>query len=888
MRKVFSLMSALMALVIANTVLATPPNLQVNEADHHSANLGNSTTQSETSITIFGSTIVVGWNDTSQYATAGLGGLTSITGYGYSTDGGATFSDAGLLSPPPDRVNFGDPALAVDGAGNFYFASLAAVLSSAGIVGVDRIAVARSTSVSPTVTFATPAAIPQVVPGNEVDKDSIAVDTTAGPYGGRVYVAFSEGDFGANLAEISFARSTSTSPLAFAPPIALSALGALNHGAMPAVGPNGEVYVVWGNFQFTGDSLTAQSIHLVKSSDGGVSFANPDPADPAPSKTVASGIAPTTGNIGTGSTFIRTRGFPYIAIDHTPVGSPTRGNLYIVFQGDPDGAGPDRSDIFFTRSMDGGATWSTPRSINSGPAVPVNADTTTNDNWQPSISVSPASGHIAVTFYDKRSDPANTQDTLFRAVSTDGGLTWFNDAASNTAFTPVNSNDPLVTMIAPGYMGDYNSSAADGAAFHFTWTDLRNTCAPPAGAMNPCYPNGRADQDVFYAKAPDLSGPDLFIQPWGAVTGMPPLWQTPDIFVVDATDAQVNAAKGVVNLLRAQVRNLGNASATGVVVRFRYAPIFAGIADAAFKEIGTVTINLAAKGDALGGDLQVVPIDWDLTDLTDTNGGLWPMPISAFNHFCVRVSVEFTGDVNLANNAAQNNFSDVPAVTHISTLSFLVGNPYDHEVRAELVAHVPEGYKAELSEFDATKFGEPFPLKPGQLRAARVTFTPPPDLVNDPPLADVVAEIGLQIGGKSVSGLSARLFRSGSPIETFDADCDPVFKAIQSVLAQLNEPVVLADRERGLINAASATIDTKRLRGISAQPAAKKIGDAPGSYLLSFKIRCLEKRYTEVTVTALIAVRSEVESPLGGTPVQSNNRLELEHLEAIAKVLRGG
>src|SRR4029434_166195 len=110
---------------------------------------------------------------------------------------------------------------------------------------------------------------------------------------------------------------------------------------------------------------------------------------------------------------------------------------------------------------------------------------------------------------------------------------------------------------------------------------------------------------------------------------------------------------------------------------------------------------------ASGGDVQVVPIDWDLTDLTDNNGGLWPMPISAFNHFCVRVSVEFTGDVNLANNAAQNNFSDVPAVTHMSTLTFLVGNPYDHEVRAELVAQVPEGYKAELSEFDdATKFGE--------------------------------------------------------------------------------------------------------------------------------------------------------------------------------------
>ena len=49
---------------------------------------------------------------------------------------------------------------------------------------------------------------------------------------------------------------------------------------------------------------------------------------------------------------------------------------------------PSRSQIFFTRSIDGGKTWDTPQSISNGPGV-TNGDPTQNDNWMPSIAVSP-------------------------------------------------------------------------------------------------------------------------------------------------------------------------------------------------------------------------------------------------------------------------------------------------------------------------------------------------------------------------------------------------------------------------------------------------------------------------------------------------------------------
>src|SRR5207244_7217433 len=133
-----------------------------------------------------------------------------------------------------------------------------------------------------------------------------------GPVEGRVYVAWSELDDSRPTARIVFARSLSTSPLVFSRTMALSSSDALNQGAMPAVGPDGELYVVWGRFVWSGTSVASESIRLLKSIDGGISFTNPDSADPSPNKTVAI-PAPTPDVFSSASIPIRTRGFPCIA-----------------------------------------------------------------------------------------------------------------------------------------------------------------------------------------------------------------------------------------------------------------------------------------------------------------------------------------------------------------------------------------------------------------------------------------------------------------------------------------------------------------------------------------------------------------------------------------------
>ncbi|HEX8650244.1 MAG TPA: sialidase family protein [Pyrinomonadaceae bacterium] len=916
--------------------LPTPPpvNIQVNQADHNSGTLGDFTSETETSIAVSGSTVVVGYTTSKSAGLTDASSADSFTGFGFSTDGGASFTDAGFLNPPLGLRNFGSPSLATDSAGNIYFASEAMHRTT----GAASLVVAKSTSISP-VTFGTPIIISDPFPPSvgAQDREVIAIDTTGGAFNDRVYVAWADRD---NGSRVLFNRSTSISPLAFATPVTLSTAADMSSpdvflsGAMPTIGINGEVYVIYGRLLFsaTSGSLTGESIHLLKSTDGGVNFFNPDSADPAPSKVVAQ---PTPGpiNLGDGSTTsVPTFHYPHIVVDRTPAGSPTRGNLYIVFQADPDGTGTDRSDIFFTRSTDGGVSWSVPRSINTGTGVQSGADPTTNDNWQPSISVSPVNGQITVIFYDRRSDPANNDITVFRAVSTDAGYNWFDEPISSAAFAPSTAFDPFFEDL----MGLYIHTVASGSNVHYAWGDLRNTCAPPLGAVDPCSPTGRRDKDVFYASSPLITGPDLAITPWGDATGVGPQWKSPDIFVVDAANIEVNAAKGVVNQLRARVRNLGNATATGAVIRFKYAPIFAGLTEGAMRTIGTVTQDFAAAGDSSGNDLHVVPIPWDLTNLGDTNGGQWPMPVSAFDHFCVRVSVEFPSDVNLSNNSAQTNFFDVQ-IPHgsggsMAAIHFMIGNPSpEHAANAQLLVDLPGGFTATFCGDDSPlQPGVTFNLKPKEVRVATVNFISPAGFESNRHDDDVIGNISLKINGRVVGGLSARFAlgahptrvlsaadeqrlqvaqrmrgaqrlanenpmdrqaqegvdnqKPGGVTQVFPVTPDMAYKAILSVLSDKKEAVGLTDESRGLIKLKPIRINADQLRQYATGERARLISDRGGRLILVFRIEGLGNQ-TRVIVSSLIIVDRPKGTLLGGMPVPSNETLEKSYLDSIAGAL---
>lgn len=504
---------------------ALAQDVQVNSKDSNAPNLSNFTTESETSVARTGSLIVIGYNTSRQAGLVGAGAITSLSGYAYSTNGGLSFVDGGFVPASGTFVLQGDPALAFDSAGSLYYGSLLENISPNS--PCSYIGISKSTSTSPSVVFGEPVAIsgPGSCSGSFEDKEFLAIDTTGGRFSSRVYVAWSEfppeGQVGNPQALL--AASTSTSPLVFGPTIALApSASSFQHGTFPIVGPDGTVYVAWSTLTSISTAASA-TINLVKSTNGGSTFGN--------LATVAT-FTSTVGDIGSGGMSLRTRSFPYLAVDKTSPGSGTRNNLYVAFQGQPGSAASPRSEIFFTSSTDGGATWSTPRNISSGPAVTVGADTTNNDNWMPSISVLPVTGHIRVLFYSRREDALNQKIRVYEAGSNDAGQTWYNRPFSAQSFTPSVGYDPLLVA---NYMGDYLYALADSDALIGTWGDTRNLCSPPSGAQAPCGPSGRPDQDAWARKE---SESDLAASLKEYVTGVGPRLGTEK----NATAAELQAS----------------------------------------------------------------------------------------------------------------------------------------------------------------------------------------------------------------------------------------------------------------------------------------------------------------------------------------------------------
>ncbi len=394
------------------------------------------TTQSETAVAVFGPNVVVGWNDIGQFFET-----RSLTGYGYSTDGGRTFRDAGVVPPPEGGANLGDPDLAVDSRGVFYFSQI-----SVRADGVAFIGVSRSTDGGRTFTPPVSASWSVDGPGSFQDKELIAADATGGRYDGNVYVTWTR--FSREGMRIYVARSTDGGR-SFQPAIPLSPPGHVVQGSIPRVGPNGEVYVAWEDFTIPG-------IVVTRSTDGGRTFDEPVLAarvefigEDAPPAT-CQGRRILKGYIDAGFEF------PSLAVN------PTNGEVYVVFASNPPGV--DQSDVYFVRSSDGGRTWSEP--------VRLNDDRTPNDQFLPALAVAP-DGTIAAIWYDRRHDPENLKIDVYMAVSTDGGRTWLPNKRVTTVSFGVPPLGPNFDRVRPCYMGDYIDITADARNFYLAWGDNR-------------------------------------------------------------------------------------------------------------------------------------------------------------------------------------------------------------------------------------------------------------------------------------------------------------------------------------------------------------------------------------------------------------------------------
>lgn len=367
-------------------------------------------------------------------------------GYGYSFDGGITWNQALFSGTPYSRDS--DPGLTVDINGNFY----AVVLSYTGSTNEpDGLFVFRSTNGG--ASWEPPVTVIDSVQGVFEDKELISCDRSGGLYTGNLYVAWTR----FYNTQILLSRSTDGGN-SFIGPVTVSDINGVQW-PVPCVGPNSEVYVAWVQY-------SPGAIRFDRSIDGGVTFGT---------DITIQNTSFVSGSINGGITVFS---FPAMDVDIT--GGAYNGNIYIAYM--DDSPGHTDEDIYFTRSTDGGNTWST--------KIRINDDNLNNgcDQFHPWLTVDP-DGNIIVVFLDRRLDPGNLLMDLYLTISTDGGNTWSTNERVTTvssdptagsalmSFTPnhpVKIGKPVILASRSGLIGEYigvTASSIDN--IHPIWTDTR-------------------------------------------------------------------------------------------------------------------------------------------------------------------------------------------------------------------------------------------------------------------------------------------------------------------------------------------------------------------------------------------------------------------------------
>jgi len=201
-------------------------------------------------------------------------------------------------------------------------------------------------------------------------------------------------------------------------------------GAVPAVGPNGEIYVAWSY---------NEKIYFDKSLDQGKSWLEND----------IEVISQSGGWDLTVSGISRCNGLPVTCCD-TSI-SANRGTIYVNWTDQSNGK--DDTDVWLCKSNDGGNTWSE--------KIRVNDDTTKTHQFLTWMTIDQSNGNLYFVFYDRRSYTDNTTD-VYMAVSKDGGESFKNFKISETPFLP---RDDV-------FFGDYNNITAHNNVVRPIWTRL--------------------------------------------------------------------------------------------------------------------------------------------------------------------------------------------------------------------------------------------------------------------------------------------------------------------------------------------------------------------------------------------------------------------------------
>ncbi len=363
----------------------------------------------------------------------------------YSTNSGYNWTRFGLTNS--SWGVWGDPCIIVDTLGHFYYFHLSN--SSSPGYWIDRIVCQKSTNGG--MNYSNPGSYTYFMSPKEQDKEWAVVD----PRNNHIYCTWTQFDnYGTSTptdsSKILFSKSTDGG-LTWVNWGATGTMKRLDNlggdcvdedntveGAVPAVGPNGQIYVAWSgplvrNSQF--------GIFFNKSTDGGSTWlpgAQQIAQQPGGWDYMISGIQ-------------RANGMPITCCDIS--NSPYRGYIYINWT---DSASPNNHDVKFIRSTNGGVNWSAPMKVNN--------DTSNKEQFFCWMTVDQKTGYIYILYYDRRDDVSNAASThVYISKSTNGGASFTDERISESAF------------IATGciFLGDYINITAYDNIVRPIWTRLQ-------------------------------------------------------------------------------------------------------------------------------------------------------------------------------------------------------------------------------------------------------------------------------------------------------------------------------------------------------------------------------------------------------------------------------
>jgi hypothetical protein len=214
---------------------------------------------------------------------------------------------------------------------------------------------------------------------NVPDKQWIAIDTNAlSPHYGRVYAMFTQFVFNPSRILVSYADAHADGTHTdWSVPQELPTIPGhpFDTYLLPHVAPDGTLFTTVTNNPVAKGFLN-NSIYLISSQDGGVSWQGPTLVAP-------SVLTPTYLNTTFTEGIVNSFGLGSKQVNgHWP--------LYVAYENeDPVGL----SRVYLTASLDGGASWSAPIRVNDGPDDV--------EALQPRVEAAP-NGTVAVAFYDRR------------------------------------------------------------------------------------------------------------------------------------------------------------------------------------------------------------------------------------------------------------------------------------------------------------------------------------------------------------------------------------------------------------------------------------------------------------------------------------------------------